>query len=65
MAEAGVAGDHIAKVLNHVEAGPAPTRVYDRYDYDIEQRATVERWGQRLSAIVEGKTAKGVDMRPR
>ena len=36
MAEAGVPRDHIAKVLNHVEGGPAATRVYDRYDYDSE-----------------------------
>ncbi len=30
MAEASVPRDHIAKVLNHVEGGPAATRVYDR-----------------------------------
>jgi integrase len=30
MAEAGIPRDHIAKVLHHVEGGPAATRVYDR-----------------------------------
>jgi len=60
MAEAGVPRDHIARVLNHVEAGPAATRVYDRYDYDAEKRAALEWWSQRLTAIVEGKTAKVV-----
>ena len=30
MAEAGVPRDHIAKALNHVEGGPAATRIYDR-----------------------------------
>ena len=62
MAESGVPRDHIARVLNHVAAGPAATRVYDRYDNDIERRAALERWSQRLTAIVEGKTAKVVAM---
>jgi integrase len=65
MAEVGVPRDHIAKVLNHVEAGPAATRIYDRYDYDAEKRAALERWSQRLTAIVEGKTAKVVPLRSR
>jgi integrase len=38
IAEGGVPRDHIAKVLNHVEGGPAATRVYDRYAYDAEKR---------------------------
>lgn len=63
MAEAGVPRDHIAKVLNHVEGGPAATRVYDRYAYDAEKRQALERWAQRLRAIIEGKTAKIVAMR--
>jgi hypothetical protein len=54
MAEAGVPRDHIAKVLNHVERGPAATRVYDRYAYDREKRDALERWAQRLQAIVGG-----------
>jgi hypothetical protein len=49
-------------VLNHVEGGPAATRVYDRYAYDAEKRQALERWAQRLSAIMEGKTAKIVAM---
>ena len=62
MAEAGVPRDHIAKVLNHVEGGPAATRVYDRYAYDAEKREALERWARRLQMIVEGKTAKVVAM---
>lgn len=58
MAEAGVPRDHIAKVLNHVEGGPAATRVYDRYDYDSEKRQALERWARRLMAIIEGKIGK-------
>ena len=63
MAEAGVSRDHIAKVLNHVEAGPAATRVYERYDYDAEKREALERWARRLQAIVEGRSKKVVQMR--
>lgn len=65
MAEAGVPRDHIAKVLNHVEGGPAATRVYDRYAYDAETREALERWARRLQATVEGKTAKVVSIRTR
>ena len=60
MAEAGVPRDHIAKVLNHVEGGPAATRVYDRYAYDTEKREALERWARPLQAIVEGKMRKVV-----
>jgi integrase len=59
MAEAGVPRDHIAKVLNHVEGGPAATRVYDRYAYDAEKRDALDRWARRLLAIIEGKDQEG------
>jgi integrase len=58
MAESGVPRDHIAKILNHVEGGPAATRVYDRYDYDSEKRQALERWDRGLTAIIAGKTRK-------
>lgn len=63
MAEAGVPRHHIAKVLNHVEGGPAATRVYDRYDYDAEKRDALDCWARRLAAIIEGKTKKVVAIR--
>lgn len=59
MAEAGVLRDHIAKALNHVEGGPAATRVYDRYDYDAEKREALERWARRFQAIIVGKDCDG------
>jgi integrase len=62
MAEAGVTHEHIARVLNHVQAGPVATRVYDRYSYDIEKRAALERWSARLTAIIEKKPAKVISM---
>jgi integrase len=55
MAEAGVPRQHISAVLNHVEAGPTATRVYDRYSYDAEKRAALERWAKELSRILAEK----------
>ncbi len=52
-----------AKVLNHVEGGPAATRVYDRYDYDAEKRDALDRWARGLVAIIEGKTKRVVAFR--
>jgi len=63
MAEVGVPRDHIAKVLNHVEGGPAATRVYDRSNYDAEKRDALDRWARGLAAIIEGKTKKVVPIR--
>lgn len=65
MAEAGVPRDHIAKVLNHVEGGPAATRIYDRYAYDKEKRDALERWARRLAGIIDGTTAKVTPICPR
>jgi integrase len=55
MAEAGVPRQHISVVLNHVEAGPTATRVYDRYSYDTEKRAALETWARELSRILADK----------
>jgi hypothetical protein len=44
---------HISAVLNHVEAGAAVTRVYDRYSYDAEKRRALETWVRKLRSIVE------------
>jgi integrase len=53
MAEAGVPRHHISAVLNHVEAGAAVTRIYDRYSYDAEKRRALETWARALKSIVE------------
>jgi integrase len=53
MAEAGVPRHHISAVLNHVEAGAAVTRVYDRYSYDAEKRRALQTWARKLRSIVE------------
>jgi integrase len=65
MAEAGVPRDHIAKVLNHVEGGPAATRVYDRYGYDAEKRSALNQWARRLTMIVDGTPMKVTPIRRR
>jgi integrase len=49
MAEAGVPSDHISRVLNHIDGGPRATRVYDRYAYDREKRAALEKWERLLT----------------
>ena len=49
-------------VLNHVEAGPRVTRVYDRYSYDAEKRHALETWARHMKTILEGRRAKVVSM---
>lgn len=51
----------VSKILNHVEQGV--TRVYDRYSYDTEKRATLEKWAARLEQILTGKEGKVVNLR--
>jgi integrase len=64
MAEAGVPRQHISAVLNHVEGGPTATRVYDRYSYDAEKRAALERWAKELSRILTAKPNTGAVIVP-
>ena len=59
MAEAGVPRHHISAVLNHVQAGPTATRVYDRYSYDAEKRAALETWAKELSRILAARPRTG------
>ena len=60
MAAAGIARDHIARVLNHVEGGARATRVYDRHTYDAEKKLALDTWARRLTAILEHKPAANV-----
>jgi integrase len=55
MAKAGVRRDDVSKVLNHVDRGPRATKVYDRYEYDVEKRAALETWARRLETILEAR----------
>ena len=53
MTRLGVPRLHVEKVLNHSTGDIA--EVYDRHDYLPEKRAALERWGEHLQAIVEGR----------
>ena len=43
----------VSKLLNHAEAGV--TQIYDRYSADPEKTAAMERWANRLRAILAGE----------
>lgn len=51
---------HVEKVLNHSTGDIA--EVYDRHDYLPEKREALERWGEHLSAIVEGREQKATPL---
>jgi len=54
MGEAGVDRFHIAHVLNHRSVTHSTvTAIYDRYRYDKEKRAALEKWAQVLRSIVD------------
>jgi len=56
MGEAGVDRFHIAHVLNHRSVTHSTvTAVYDRYRYDKEKRAALEKWAEVLADIVDVK----------
>lgn len=58
MGEAGVDRFHIAHVLNHRSVTHSTvTAIYDRYRYDKEKRAALEKWADVLSGIVDLKPA--------
>lgn len=59
MAEAGISRSTISHVLNHVDAGPRATRVYDRYSYDAEKQMAMETWERRLRAILANEPRGG------
>jgi integrase len=52
MREAGVSRADVSRVLNHVEAGPRATAVYDRYDGDREKRDALDIWDTVLMRLV-------------
>lgn len=52
MARAGVSHEIIARVLNHKQAGPAATSVYNRWGFDAEKRLALEKLAAQLDAIL-------------
>ena len=51
----------VGQILNHAE--PGVTKIYDRYAYDSEKKAALEKWDARLNQIVTGEHAKVVPIR--
>ena len=52
LGEAGVDRFHIAHVLNHRSVTHSTvTAIYDRYRYDKEKRAALEKWASVLAAV--------------
>jgi integrase len=60
MTKLGVPRLHVEKVLNHATGDIA--EIYDRHDYLPEKRAALEKWGKHLSAIVEDRDEKVLQM---
>ena len=59
MAAAGVPREHIAHVLNHrTVTFSTVTAIYDRYHYDAEKRAALDRWARVLLGTVAGKRGR-------
>lgn len=54
MAQSGVPGSVIGKILNHAETGV--THIYYRYSYDQEKREALEVWEGKLREILGFKT---------
>ena len=52
MAEIGIPGDIISRILNHTPPGPQVTKIYNRFDYEPQKREALERWEKHLISIV-------------
>ncbi len=55
MAEIGVSGDVISRILNHTPPGPQVTKIYNRFDYEPQKRQALELWEAHLMSIVRAK----------
>ncbi len=59
MAESGIQRVVISKILNHTDSG-VTAKVYERYGYDKEKRAALEKWERRLKRIVANEPSPKV-----
>jgi integrase len=53
MAELGIPGDHIGRVLNHTPRG-VTAAVYDKHTYLKEKARALQAWANRLDSIIDG-----------
>lgn len=51
LAELGASGDVISRILNHTPPGPQVTKIYNRFDYEPQKRAALERWEGHVLAL--------------
>src|SRR5258708_10242111 len=66
MGEAGIDRFHIAHVLNHRSVTHSTvTAIYDRYRYDKEKRAALQKWANVLAATVGPKPKEANVRKPR
>jgi integrase len=64
LGEAGIPREDISAVLNHVQGGPAATRVYDRYSRDREKRVALETWARTLQLILKRQDKQAAQVVP-
>jgi integrase len=61
MTSMGISRLVVSKILNHAESGV--TAVYDRHSYDIEKADALQRWGDKVQAIIAGETGQVIPIR--
>lgn len=61
LGELGIAPHIISAILNHTDG--SITAVYNRFKYDAEKRAALDKWAERLAAIGKATRATVVPMR--
>lgn len=59
MPKSGTPGEHISRVLNHVQDDNVTNR-YNRHEYLDEKRAALDLWAQRLKRILAAKDGANV-----
>ena len=52
MESLGIPTGTIAKLMNHLEAGPRATHIYARHPFDQEKRHALDTWGRHLDALL-------------
>ena len=59
MEEMGISPFEIAHVLNHASIAQSTitSRVYARHTYEQEKREALDRWAERLQAVISGRAA--------
>jgi integrase len=55
MSEIGIPPFHIEAVLNHVSATSSVAKIYNRNTFEAEKVTALNRWGEHVAAIVEGR----------